>query len=134
MELKISSDARWLRVVRAMMQEISRQSGFSEKERSEITLAVDEALSNVIRHSYKGSPHGVVWLSCAADFGSLEIVLQDQGEAIDPKHLEPLPPDEIRLGGRGIFLMREIMDEVRFEREGDRNLVRLRKHAKAQVR
>ena len=73
-------------------------------------------------------------MSCAADFGSLEIVLQDQGEAIDPKHLEPPPPDEIRVGGRGIFLMREIMDEVRFEREGDRNLVRLRKHAKAQVR
>ncbi len=134
MELKISSDPRWLRMVRAMMQEICRQCGFSEMERSEITLAVDEALSNVIKHSYKGSPEGVVWLSCVADDGCLEIELRDQGEAIDPKCLEPPPPDEIRIGGRGIFLMREIMDEVHFWREGEQNLVRLRKYAKAQAR
>ena len=134
MELKISSDPRWLRMVRAMMQEIGRQAGFSEMERSEITLAVDEALSNVMKHSYKGSPEGVVWLSCAADDGCLEIELRDQGEAIDPKHLEQPPPDEIRVGGRGIFLMRSIMDEVRFERKGETNLVRLRKYAKAQAR
>lgn len=78
MELKISSDPRWLRMVRAMIQEICRQCGFSEMERSEITLAVDEALSNVIKHSYKGSPHGVVWLSCVDHDGCLEIVLRDQ--------------------------------------------------------
>ena len=117
-----------------MIQEICRQCGFSELERSEITLAVDEALSNVIKHSYKGSPHGEVWLSCVDHDGCLEIVLRDQGEAIDPKCLEPPPPDEIRIGGRGIFLMREIMDEVRFEREGKHNLVRLRKYCKAQAR
>lgn len=134
MELRISSDPRWLRMVRAMMQEICRQCGFSEMERSEITLAVDEALSNVIKHSYKGNPKGAVWLSCSAEDGCLEIVLRDEGEAIDPKHLEPPPPDEIRVGGRGIFLMREIMDEVHFLREGKTNLLRLRKYAKAPAR
>lgn len=121
-------------MVRAMMQEICRQCGFSEMERSEITLAVDEALSNVIKHSYKGNPKGAVWLSCSAEDGCLEIVLRDEGEAIDPKHLEPPPPDEIRVGGRGIFLMREIMDEVHFLREGKTNLLRLRKYAKAPAR
>jgi serine/threonine-protein kinase RsbW len=121
-------------MVRAMMQEVCRQAGFDEMERSEVTLAVDEALSNVIKHAYKGNPEGTVWLSCAADDGCLEIVLRDQGEAIDPEHLDPPPPDEIRAGGRGIFLMRSIMDEVQFEREGESNLVRLRKYAKAQAR
>ncbi len=133
MELKISSDPRWLRMVRAMMQELSRQAGFSEMERCEITLAVDEALCNIIKHSYKGDPRGVVWLSCDADDGCLEIVLRDQGEGIDPKQLEPRPPDEIRAGGRGIFLMRSVMDEVDFERDGGMNAVRLRKYAKARA-
>ena len=131
MELIISSDPCWLRMVRAMLQEVSRQAGFNEPERSDIILAVDEALSNVIRHSYKGDPQGVVSLTCAADNGCLEIVLRDKGEAVDPKHLEPPPPDEIRLGGRGIFLIRSTMDEVTFERDGDTNLLRLRKYIPA---
>ena len=131
MELSISSDARWLRVVRAMIQEVARQAGFSEGDRFDITIAVDEALANVIKHAYKGDPTGAVALSCIADDGFLEIVLRDYGEAPDPKRLEPPPPDELRAGGRGIFLMRSTMDEVEFERNGDMNLVRLRKYVKA---
>jgi len=134
MELKITSDPRWLRMVRAMMQEVSRQAGFSEMERSEITLAVDEALANVMKHAYRGDPNGTVLLSCTAEDGEVEIVLRDQGEAMDPKHLEPPPPDEMRVGQRGIFLIRAIMDEVQFERNGDTNQVRLRKCCKAQAR
>ena len=134
MELKISSDPRWLRVVRAMMEEVSRLAGFSDGERCGIVIAVDEALSNVMKHSYKGDPNGQVSLSCVADDGCLEIVLRDQGEAFDPKRLEPPPPDEMRVGGRGIFLMRSTMDEVKFERHGDVNLLRLRKYVKARAR
>lgn len=134
MELQISSDPRWLRVVRAVIQEVSRQAGFNEGDRCDITIAVDEALGNVIKHSYKGDPNGPVCLSCIADDGRLEIVLCDQGEAIDPKHLEPPPPDELRVGGRGIFLMRSTMDEVAFERDGEKNVVRLRKCVKTPAR
>lgn len=134
MELKISSDPRWLRVVRAMIQELARQAGFSEGDRCDITIAVDEALSNVMKHSYKGNPEGVVCLSCAAEDGSLEVVLRDRGEALDPERLEPPPPNEMRPGGRGIYLIRSTMDEVKFERDGDMNLLRLRKHLKAPAR
>lgn len=114
-----------------MMQELSRQAGFSEHERHGIVLAVDEALSNIMKHAYKGDPNGPVSLACSAHDGRLEIELRDQGETPDPKRLEPPPPDEIRPGHRGIFLMRCTMDEVKFERNGDTNLVRLLKHVKA---
>jgi serine/threonine-protein kinase RsbW len=133
-ELEISSDPRWLRMVRAMMDEVSRQAGFGEAERCDIMIAVDEALSNVMKHAYKGDPNGRVWLSCIAGSGCLEIVLRDKGEALDPKRLDPPPPDEMRAGGRGIFLMRSTMDEVIFERNGNTNLVRLSKHVKARTR
>ncbi|MBI3695546.1 MAG: ATP-binding protein [Acidobacteria bacterium] len=131
-ELKISSDPRWLRTVRAMMQEVSREVGFTERERCDIMIAVDEALANVMKHAYKGDPNGPVSLSCIAEDGRLEIVLCDQGEACDPKNLEPPPPEEMRVGGRGIFLMRSTMDEVSFERNGNHNYVRLRKRVKPQ--
>jgi serine/threonine-protein kinase RsbW len=132
-ELEISSDPRWLRMVRAMMDEISRQAGFGEAERCDIMIAVDEALSNVMKHSYKGDPNCRVWLSCTAENGSLEVVLRDQGEALDPQRLEPPPPDEMRVGGRGIFLMRSTMDEVNFERRGDTNWLRLSKQVRARA-
>ena len=134
MELRISSDPRWLRMVRAMIQEISRQAGFGEGERFDITIAVDEALSNVMKHSYRGDPNGLVSLSCRTDDGCLEVVLQDQGEAFDPERIQQRAPDEIRVGGRGTFLIRSTMDEVEYQRAGDTNLVRLRKYLKAKAR
>jgi serine/threonine-protein kinase RsbW len=131
MELRISSDPRWLRLVRTMMQEVSRQAGFSEGERHQIALAVDEALANVIKHAYKGQPDGPVTVSCEADTGFLEVIVRHQGERFDPERAAPLPPDDLRPGGRGIFLMRSAMDEVEFQRDGDCNVVRLRKYVKA---
>lgn len=133
LELNFTSDPRWLRMVRAMVQEVSRQAGFNDGERCDITIAVDEALSNVMKHAYNGDPNGPVSLICITDDGRLEIMLRDQGRAIDPKHFEPPPPDELRVGGRGIFLMRSTMDEVQFERNEDKNLVRLRKYVKART-
>ena len=134
LELRISSDPRWCRTVRAMMQEIARQAGFSDMERHDISLAIDEALANVIKHSYKGDPNGPVSLTCAAADGWLEVVLRDQGEGFDPKKADHLAPDELRVGGRGVFLMRATMDEVEFGRAGETNTVRLRKYLKAQDR
>jgi serine/threonine-protein kinase RsbW len=130
MELKISSDPRWLRLVRAMMQEVSRQAGFSEAERHQIALAVDEAISNVIKHSYKGEADRPVSVSCETENGLLEIVVRHRGERFEPRPVDHLPPDELRPGGRGLFLMRCVMDEVEFVRDGEENLVRLRKYLK----
>jgi serine/threonine-protein kinase RsbW len=131
MELKISSDPRWLRLVRTVMHEVSRQAGFGEAERHQIALAVDEALANVIKHSYKGRPDGAVSLTCRAEDGSLEVVMRHWGERFDPECAAELAPDELRAGGRGLFLIRATMDEVEFAHDGECSVVRLRKHVKA---
>ncbi len=115
------------------MQEVSRQAGFNESERCDIMIAVDEALSNVMKHAYKGDPNGEVCLTCNAGDGSLEIELSDRGEPCEIGRLEAPPPDEMRVGGRGIYLIRSTMDEVEFERNGNRNFMRLRKRAKART-
>ena len=132
MELRISSDPRWLRLVRTVIQEVSRQAGFAEGERQQIALAVDEALANVIKHAYKGQPDGAVSVACDIADGSLAVVLRHRGERFDPAGAGgELEPDELRSGGRGLFLMRAIMDEVEFDHDGADSVVRLRKYVRA---
>jgi serine/threonine-protein kinase RsbW len=130
MELRISSDSRWLRLVRTVMQEVSRQAGFAEGEQRQIALAVDEALANVIKHAYKGRPDGTVSVTCEAESGALEVILRHRGERFDPAGADQLAPDDLRAGGRGLFLMRATMDEVEFDHDGENCVVRLRKYVR----
>jgi anti-sigma regulatory factor (Ser/Thr protein kinase) len=58
----------------------------------------------------------------------LEIVLQDSGEAADPKKLRGRPLDEVRPGGLGLHFMRQSMDEVEFSRKKGKNLLRMVKY------
>jgi anti-sigma regulatory factor (Ser/Thr protein kinase) len=55
-------------------------------------------------------------------------VLQDSGEAADPKKLQGRPLDEVRPGGLGLHFMRQSMDEVEFSRKKGKNLLRMVKY------
>jgi len=129
-ELRISSDPRWLRMARRLVEEFSRQAGFDEHGRQEIIIGVDEALSNVMRHAYRGETSGPISLICEAEDGRLEVVLKDQGQAFAPGSASLDLPDPARLSGRGSFLIHSTMDEVEYRRAGEDNLMRLRKYLK----
>ena len=126
-EVKFVSDPRWLRPVRLLVEEFAEQAGFSAETRQEVELAVGEALANVMCHSYGGDAERPIEMRCAMRDGALEVEIRDDGEAFDSKHLRPPPPDELRAGGRGVFLMREIMDKVEYLRDNNRNLLRMTK-------
>ena len=125
-EIKFSSDSRWLRPLRTLLEEFAGQAGLDSKACHEVILAAGEALANVMRHSYNGDCHQKVWLKCRSDDNMIEIEIRDRGEAFDWKAALP-PPDGLRPGGRGVYLIRSAMDEVEYRREGDQNLVRMRK-------
>jgi serine/threonine-protein kinase RsbW len=126
-EITISSHPRWLRLVRQVVCEYALETGFDAQDAHAITLAVGEAVGNVIKHSYKGRTDQPFVLRCKAEGKALEISLSDSGEPFDPSLQPLLPPDELRAGGRGLYLMRTIMDEVDYKREGASNVVRMRK-------
>ena len=126
-EITISSHPRWLRLVRQVVCEYALETGFDAQDAHAITLAVGEAVGNIIKHAYSGRTDRSFVLRCKADSSALEVSLSDQGEPFDP-NLQPLqPPDELRPGGRGLYLMKTIMDEVAYTRQGDSNVVRMRK-------
>ena len=127
-EITIASHPRWLRLVRQVVEECARQAGFDGRDVHGITLAVGEAVGNVIKHSYKGDASRSFTLVCRSDPESFEVQVRDDGEPFNHSVVDPPPPEEIRVGGRGIFLMRTLVDEIGYERLDGANVTRLRKN------
>ena len=83
----------------------------------QVLLAVDEACTNVARYAYGGSP-GTLELECSFDDPVLTILLRDHGSPFDPRNA-PDPDlsagvEDRNIGGLGVFLIREIMDNVKY--------------------
>ena len=121
----MSSDPRFLSIIRAAVEQIGLVSGLTENSCREITLAVDEALANVIRHAYKNRYDQEIEFNCQAGDEHLEFTLLDSGEAPDPARICGQPLDEVSLSGRGTHLIKEAMDEMRFERVPGGNQLKL---------
>ncbi len=118
-EITIGSHPRWLRLIRQTVLEYAREAGFDSRDGHAITLAVGEAVGNVIKHAYKGSAEGRFVVRCDAVDGGLEVWIRDEGEPFEVSHAPDLAPEELRVGGRGLYLMRTIMDEVVFNETGN---------------
>jgi serine/threonine-protein kinase RsbW len=113
------------------IRKAAQAQGFDEKKISQIQLAAEEALVNVINYAYPGKS-GDLEIDCNNKESSLEIVISDSGIPFDPLSLpEPdihSPMEKREIGGLGIFMLRKIMDEVKYKREDNRNILTLIKH------
>jgi serine/threonine-protein kinase RsbW len=126
--MKMSSDPRLLAVVRGTVVQLAKALDFEDSQCRKITLAVDEALSNVIRHAYNNECNHEIELNCQTQADCLEFTFIDRGEPADPARICAQPLDEVALGGRGTHLIRQIMDEVSYDRLDDHNRLRLKKY------
>lgn len=98
----------------------------------EIELALREALANAIVHGNQEDPHKRVYVTChCTTDGEVSIMVQDEGQGFDSNAVPDPTTPENRLvkHGRGIYLMKTLMDEVRFEQGGA--LVYMRKKPNA---
>ena len=107
----------------------AREQGLSVKRTYGLELVVEEALVNIFHYAYpKG--HGEVKVICRTDQeGRLIIEIIDTGVPFDPLSQEDpdltLDISERKIGGLGVLLMKTLMDEVRYKREDDRNVLTL---------
>jgi len=117
----------YLDKIRDLVAQAARQGGFSGKEVYSLQLAADEAASNIIEHAYEGITGGSIELSCEVHGDTLTITMRDEGKTFDPSNVKP--PDlkadlsERQIGGLGVFLMRKLMDEIRYETKGISNIL-----------
>ncbi len=133
-QMSMPSDPRLLAVVRSAVAEFAAIWGFEDEKCRSIALAIDEALSNVIRHAYKNRCDQEIELNCQAHADCLEFIFTDCGESADPAKFCGQPLDAVALGGRGTHLIRQIMDEVRYEPLDGRNRLCLKKRLPATAR
>jgi serine/threonine-protein kinase RsbW len=96
-----------------------------------LTLVMEEAVVNVINYAYPKEEHEKIYVSARLHEGSIIMVIADNGKEFDPT-LAPeaditLSAEERPIGGLGIFLIRNIMNEVKYERIEGRNILTLEK-------
>jgi serine/threonine-protein kinase RsbW len=126
--LTLASELRLLPMARAFVEGVCRTAGFDDRTTHAIVLAADEAVNNVMRHAHRDRPNASLRIQCFIRPDALEIRLHDEGEPFDIAAVPHLDPAELRVGGRGVFLMRTIMDELSVERGGDKgNVLRMLK-------
>jgi serine/threonine-protein kinase RsbW len=123
--------------IAAFVTQAAREAGLNDDEAFHVEMAVDEACSNVIEHAYAIQP-GDIDLACSCSAaGELEVVIRDTGQPFDPGEV-PVPDvgalvdlDSLNEGGLGLYFMRKLMDEVRFEYvPGQGNRLTMLKRAK----
>jgi anti-sigma regulatory factor (Ser/Thr protein kinase) len=116
LELKVDARLENLPKINDFIAAAMKQLGV-EKNLHNVQLAVEEACINIIKHSYSGKG-GMITISCEVKANHLVITMRDRGKAFDPTSVPP--PDleseihERRVGGLGMHLMKELMDEVRY--------------------
>lgn len=118
------------------LEDIAGETAMDAAEMMSLNVALEEALVNVIRYAYPQSEIGKIVLSSVWDKKNRELCfcLKDWGKAFDPLTVPEadvtLSLEERPIGGLGIFLMRKIMDEVAYKREGDCNVLIMKKEIK----
>lgn len=127
--LALRTEARvdQLRKIREMVREAVLSCGCSDEFAADVVLAVDEACQNVIRHAYCDDPGGAIELEIQRCGEDLVVSLRDFAPEVDPAEVKPRDLDEIRPGGLGTHLIREMMDSADFVRpeSGGGNMLRM---------
>ncbi|MFQ5415973.1 MAG: ATP-binding protein [Myxococcota bacterium] len=114
LEHRIPARSDRLGEMRAAVRACVAAAGCSETPTADIVLAIDEACQNVIRHAYKGDPHGVIALEICRQGEQLIFSLHDLAPEIDPATVKGRDLDDIRPGGLGTHLIQKVMDQVDF--------------------
>jgi serine/threonine-protein kinase RsbW len=139
LKLEVRSHPQLLCVIRGALEPLMTTLGFSPENCRAVIRAVDEAVSNIMRHSYQGRLNQPIEVYCSQIKGrensdvkrGVEILLFDCGAAVDPTKLQARPLDEVRPGGLGLHIIRGSMDSVEYKRAGRLNRLRLVKYTGA---
>jgi serine/threonine-protein kinase RsbW len=110
--LTLPSELRLLPLARVFVEAVCQAAHLEPTVADAVILAAHEAASNVIRHAHRSDPNRYFQIHCYLRPDGVEIHLLDEGDPFDLDAVPKLDPAELRIGGRGLFLMRALMDEL----------------------
>lgn len=114
-----------------------RARGLATETALDVRLVAEEVLTNIVKYAHVGSEEGVVELRLSASLESLRMEIRDEGAAFNPLDA-PLPDlksplEEREIGGLGVHLVKSLVDDASYAREGGVNVLVLIKRVRSTV-
>ena len=118
--IEIPSLAENIRIIESFIDNAKEKYHLDDDIYGNIMIAMTEAVNNAIKHGNKDNSSKNVFISLSLEDGMIKFKVQDEGTGFDFHQLpDPTLPENIsRPGGRGIFLMKHLSDEVDFKENG----------------
>ena len=123
--LSLRSDPDQLGRLVGFAEGFARRHTLPDGERVRLLIILEELFINAVRHGYGDAPEGRIEIDLAFDAGRLKIEFRDDGRPFDPltESLPDLdePVAKRRIGGLGLRILRSLVDDARYSRDGARN-------------
>lgn len=130
-QLTLHNDVQQIELLAEYIDSIADEAGINPSLAMSLNLALEEAVTNVIMYAYPEGTDGTVDIITEANDGLLTFIIKDSGKAFDPTQKEDadvtLSAEERQIGGLGIFLVKQIMDTVNYQRIDGQNILTLTK-------
>lgn len=118
--IQVPSISENIRMIESFIDNAKERFHLNDDIYGNIMIAVTEAVNNAIKHGNAGDKTKNVFLSLSLNDSLIKFVVKDEGGGFDYQNLpDPTAPENLeKIGGRGIFLMKHLSDEVQFKEEG----------------
>ncbi len=120
LKIQIPSIVENIRIVESFIDNVKEKYKIDDDIYGNIMIAVTESVNNAIKHGNNCDKNKNVTLTAVYEDNLVRFIVEDEGPGFDPAKLpDPTAPENLeKLGGRGIFLMEQLSDEVNFSNEG----------------
>lgn len=116
-----------IKIARAVIHTFLTFRGVFDKDIFDTELAVNEAIANIIQHTYKGEPKYIVMTMKWIEPSTLEVLLRDFGPKVDVSKIKSRELDDVRPGGLGVYIIKRIFEEMEFREVSFGNLLYLKR-------
>lgn len=116
-KVELSSDKSSLKQVEPILMDVKKEFDIKDDVFYNVMIAVTEAVNNAIIHGNKMKPEKKVNFELKTKGRTIIIIIKDEGEGFDPDNIDDClkPENLMKDGGRGVFLIKELMDDVDFK-------------------
>lgn len=129
--LTLPNDIETIPQLNEFIDTVAEEIGLDMSLTMSLNLAIEEAVVNVMEYAYPEGKHGNVDIEVSADDKWLTFIISDNGIPFDPTTQKDadttLSAEERPIGGLGIFLVRQLMDSIEYQRTEGKNILTLRK-------
>ena len=130
--LVIKNEVAELERLAIFIEQVAEESNLDPETTMNLNLALEEVVSNVILYAYPQKMGEDITITAQLDGGTLVFTITDKGEEFDPTKVEEadvtLDAGDRQIGGLGIFIVRNIMNEVTYQRLEGKNILTLKKN------